>query len=134
MAAASVKLLAGTITLLLLPAGQNVNVNRPRRKVLNHDRLGRAVVLVGSIDAPRVPVGPVDELVKHGHGKGINGGAYDDFPIGPRKTGSLDLLPNGRANMIGRRGRGSVYNSGYFFSYLTSWHLPSRAFLLHSPR
>lgn len=39
MAAASIKLLAGTIALLLLPAGQNMNVHRPGRKVLNHDPL-----------------------------------------------------------------------------------------------
>lgn len=39
VAAASIKLLAGTITLLLLHAGQNVDVHWPRRKILNHDRL-----------------------------------------------------------------------------------------------
>lgn len=100
MAAASVKLLAGTITLLLLPAGQNVNVHWPRRKVLNHDPLTRTIVLVGSVDAPRVPVSPIDKLVKHGHGKGINGGAYNDLPIGPRKTGPLNLLSKGKASMI----------------------------------
>lgn len=53
-------------------------------------------MLVGSIDAPSVPVGPVNKLVEHGHGKGINGRAYDDFSIGPRKMRSLNLLSNGR--------------------------------------
>lgn len=53
-------------------------------------------MLVGSIDAPSVPVGPINKLVEHGHGKGINGCAYDDFSIGPRKMRSLNLLSNGR--------------------------------------
>lgn len=53
-------------------------------------------MLVGSIDAPSVPVGPINKLVEHGHGKGINGRADDDFSIGPRKMRSLNLLSNGR--------------------------------------
>lgn len=97
MAAASIKLLAGTVTLLLLPAGQNMDVHWSRWKVLNHDPLVRAVVLVGAIDAARVPVGPIDELTKHGHSKGVNGCADDDFPIGPGERGTLDLLSDGRA-------------------------------------
>lgn len=97
MAAASIKLLAGTVTLLLLPAGKNMDVHWSRRKVLNHDPLVRAVVLVGAIDAARVPVGPIDELTKHGHSEGVNGRADDDFPIGPRERGTLNLLSDGRA-------------------------------------
>lgn len=96
MAAASVKLPAGTVTLLLLPAGQNMDVHWSRRKVLNHDPLVRAIVLVGTIDAARVPVSPIDELTKHGHSEGVNGRADDDFPIGPHERGTLDLLPDGR--------------------------------------
>lgn len=96
MAAASIKLLAGTITLLLLPAGQNMDVHWSRRKVLNHDPLVRAVVLVGAIDAARVPVGPIDELAKHGHSERVNGRADNNFPIGPRERGTLDLLSDGR--------------------------------------
>lgn len=97
MAAASIKQLAGAITLLLLPAGQNMDVHRPRWKVLNHNRLVRAVVLIGSIDAACVPVSPIDELAKHGHGKGVNGCADDDFTIGPSERRSLNLLSNGSA-------------------------------------
>lgn len=95
MAAASVELLTGTITLLLLPASQNVHVHWPRRKVLDHDPLVGAVVLVGAVDAARVPVGPVDELAKHGHGEGVNGRADDDLPIGAREGGTLNLLSGG---------------------------------------
>lgn len=97
VAAASIKLLAGTITLLLLPAGQNLDVHWPRWKVLNHGPLVRTVVLVGPIDAARVPVSPVDELAKHGHSKGVDGCADDDLPIGPRERASLNLLSDGRA-------------------------------------
>lgn len=92
MAAASVELLAGTFTLLLLPASQNVYVHGPRRKVLDHDPLIGAVVLVGAVDAARVPVGPVDKLAKHGHGEGVNGRADDDLPTGTSEGGTLDLL------------------------------------------
>lgn len=81
MAAASIKLLARTVTLLLLPAGQSMDVHWPRWKVLNHDPLIRTVVLVGPIDAACVPVSPIDELAKHGHSKGVDGRADDDFPI-----------------------------------------------------
>lgn len=66
MAAASVKLLTGTVTLLLLPAGQNMDVHRPRLKVLNHHPLVRTVVFVGPVDAACVPVSPIDELPEHG--------------------------------------------------------------------
>ena len=83
MTAASVKLLAGAVALLLLPAGHNVDVHWSRWKALNHDQLIRTVVLVGPIDATCVPVSPVDELVKHGQRKGVDGGADDDLPIGP---------------------------------------------------
>ena len=100
MAAASIKLLAWTVTLLLLAAGQNMEVHRPRWKVLDHDRLVRAVVLVGPIDAACVPVSPVDELAKHGHSKGVDGCADDDLPIGPRERGSLNLLSDGRAKIM----------------------------------
>lgn len=96
MAAASVELLAGTITLLLFPAGQNVHVHWPGRKVLDHDPLVGAVVLVGAVDAARVPVGPVDELAKHGHGEGVNGRADDDLPTGAGEGRTLDLLSGGR--------------------------------------
>lgn len=100
MAAASVELLAGTITLLLLPAGQNVHVHGPRRKVLDHDPLVGAVVLVGAVDAARVPVGPVDELAKHGHGEGVDGRADDDLPTGASEGGAFDLL-SGETNKRG---------------------------------
>jgi len=96
VAAASIKLLAGAVTLLLLPAGQNMDVHRSRRKVLNHDRLVRTIVLVGPIDAASVPVSPVDELTKHGHGKWVDGCADNDLTVGPRKRGSLNLLSNDR--------------------------------------
>lgn len=85
MAAASIKLLAGTITLLLLPAGQNVDVHWPRRKVLNHEPLVRTVMLVGPVYAACVPVSPIDELTEHGHGKGVDGCADDYLSIGPRE-------------------------------------------------
>lgn len=97
MAAASIKLLAGTITLLLLPAGQNMDVHWPRWKVLNHGPLARTIVLVGPIDAACVPVSPIDELAEHGHGKGVDGCADNNLPIGPRERGSLNLLSDGRA-------------------------------------
>lgn len=97
MAAASIKLLTGTVTLLLLPAGQNMDVHWPRWEVLNHDPLVRTIMLVGSIDAACVPVTPIDELAKHGHGKRVNGCADDDLPIGPRERGSFNLLSDGRA-------------------------------------
>lgn len=92
VAAATIELLAGTITLLLLPSGQNVYVHGPRRKVLYHDPLVGAVVLVGTVDAARVPVGPVDKLAKHGHCEGVNGCADDDLPTGAGKGGTLNLL------------------------------------------
>lgn len=85
MTAASIKLLAGAITLLLLPAGQDMDVHWPRRKVLNHDLLVRTVVLVGPIDATCVPVSPIDELAEHGHSKGIDGCTDNYLSIGPRK-------------------------------------------------
>lgn len=97
VAAASIKLLAGTVALLLLPAGQNVDVHRSRRKVLDHDSLIRTIVLVGTIDAACVPVSPVDELAKHGHCKGVDGCADNDLTIGARERGSLNLLSDGRA-------------------------------------
>lgn len=97
VAAASIELLAGAVTLLLLPARQNVDVHGPRWKVLDHHRLTRTVVLVGPVDAARVPVSPIDELVKHGHGKGVDGSADDDLPIGPCERGSLNLLSESRA-------------------------------------
>lgn len=96
MATASIKLLTGTVTLLLLPASQNVDIHRPSRKVLDHGPLVRAILLVGSIDAARVPVSPIDELAKHGHSKGVDGCADDDLPIGARERGSLNLLSDGR--------------------------------------
>lgn len=96
VAAASIELLAGTVTLLLLPAGQNVHVHWPGWKVLDHDPLVGAVVLVGAVDAARVPVGPVDELAKHAHGEGVNGRADDDLPTGAGERGTLDLLSGGR--------------------------------------
>lgn len=96
MATASIKLLAGTVTLLLLPAGQNVDIHRPSRKVLDHGPQVRAIVLVGPIDAARVPVSPIDELAKHGHSKGVDGCADDDFPVRAREGGSLNLLSDGR--------------------------------------
>ncbi len=85
MAAASIKLLTGAVTLLLLPAGQDMDVHRPGRKVLNHDPLVRTVMLVGPIDAACVPVSPVDELAEHGHCKGVDGCADDDLSVGPRE-------------------------------------------------
>lgn len=97
MTAAPIKLLARTITLLLLPPGQNVDVHWPRWKVLSHDPLVRTIMLVGSIDAACVPVSPIDELTKHGHSKGVNGCADNYLPIGPRERGSFDLLSDGRA-------------------------------------
>ena len=97
MAAATIKLLTWTITLLLLPAGQNMDIHWPRWQVLNHDPQVRTIVFVGPIDAACVPVGPIDELAKHGHSKGVDGCADDDFPIGPRERGSLNLLSDGRA-------------------------------------
>lgn len=97
MTAASIKLLARTITLLLLPACQNVDVHRPRWKVLSHDPQFRTIMLVGSIDAACVPVSPIDELAKHGHSEGVNGCADDDLPIGSSDRGSFDLLSDGRA-------------------------------------
>lgn len=97
MAAASIKLLAGAVTLLLFPAGQHMDVHRPGWQVLDHDLHVRPVVLVGTIDAACVPVSPIDELAKHGHSKGVNGCADDDLSIGPREGGSLDLLPDCRA-------------------------------------
>lgn len=100
VAAASIELLTGTITLLLLPAGHHMNVHGPRWKVLNHDPLVRAVVLVGSIDAARVPVGPVDELAEHGHSKRVDCSADDDLPIGACERRSLNLLSGGRENQL----------------------------------
>lgn len=100
VAAASIKLLAGTVTLLLLPAGQNVDVHWPRGKVLDHDPHIRSIVLVGTIDAACVPVSPIDELAKHGHSKGVYGCADDDFSIGPREGRSLDLLPGCKAKQL----------------------------------
>lgn len=97
MAAASIKLLAGTITLLLLDAGQYMDVHWPGWKVLNHGPLVRTIMLVGPIDAACVPVSPIDELAKHGHGKGVDGCADNDLPIGPSERGSLNLLSDGRA-------------------------------------
>lgn len=97
VAAASIKLLAGAVTLLLLPARQNVHVHWPRRKVLNHHRLIGAVVLVGPVDASCVPVCPIDELTEHGHGKRVDGRADDDLPTGPCEGGSLNLLSESRA-------------------------------------
>ena len=97
VAAASVELLARTVTLLLLPAGQNMDVHWSRWKVLNHDFLVRTVVLVGPIDAAGVPVSPVDELAKHGHSKGVDGSADNNLTVGPRERGSFNLLSSGRA-------------------------------------
>lgn len=85
MAAASIELLTGALTLLLLPSGQNMDVHWPRWKVLNHDGLVRTIVLVGPIDTACVPVCPIDELTKHGHSKGVDGCANDDLPIRPRE-------------------------------------------------
>jgi len=97
VAAASIKLLAWTVTLLLFPAGQNMDVHGPRWKVLNHDPLVRTVMLAGPIDTACVPVRPIDELAKHRHRKGVDGCANDDFPIGPRERAPLNLLSDGRA-------------------------------------
>lgn len=97
VAAASVKLLARTVTLLLLPAGQNVDVHWSRRQVLNHDSLIRTIMFVGPIDATGVPVSPVDELAKHGHSKWVDGCTDNDLTVGSRKRGSLNFL-SGRAN------------------------------------
>lgn len=72
-----------------------MDVHRARRKVLDHDSLVRPIVLVGPVDAAGVPVGPVDELAKHGHGKWIDGRADDDLTIGSRERRSLNLLPKG---------------------------------------
>lgn len=96
MAAASIELLAGTVTLLLLPAGQNMDVHWPRWKVLNHYPLVRTVMFVGPVDAARVPVSPINELPKHGHSKGVDGCADDDLTIVPGERGSLNLLSDGR--------------------------------------
>lgn len=82
MAAASIKLLTGTVTLLLLSRSQNVDVHWSRWKVLDHNPLIRAVMFVSPIDAACVPVSPVDELAKHAHSKGVDGRADDDLSIG----------------------------------------------------
>ena len=90
--AASVELLAGAVTLLLLPAGQRVDVHGPRRQVLDHHPLVGAVVLVGSVDAARVPVRPVDVLAVHGHGERVYRRAHNDLPVGPGERAALNLL------------------------------------------
>lgn len=139
MAAASVELLAGTVALLLLPAGQNVHIHGPRRKVLDHDPLVGAVVLVGAVDAARVPVGPVDELAKHGHSEGVNGRADDDLPTGPREGRTLDLLSGGtvkQTNLVSGQCRGRLFfflKKKWDLLGLTSWRRPSTVFLLPSP-
>lgn len=92
MAAASVELLAGAVTLLLLPTGQNVNVHWSGWEVLNHDPLVRTIVFVGPINTAGVPVSPIDELTKHSHCKRVDGRADNDLTVGPRERGSLNLL------------------------------------------
>lgn len=94
MAATSIKLLAGTVTLLLLPAGQNMDIHWPRWKILDHNRLVRAIMFVGPIDAACVPVSPVDKLAIHGHGKGVDGCADNDLPIGTTERAAFNLLSN----------------------------------------
>ena len=96
VAASSIKLLTGTVTLPLLPAGQNMDIHWPRWKVLNHYPLVRTVIFIGPVDAARVPVSPINELPKHGHSKGVDGCADDNLPIGPCERASLNLLPDGR--------------------------------------
>lgn len=95
--APSIKLLTGAVALLLLRCGQNVDVHWSRWQVLNHDSLVRTIVLVGPIDAACVPVGPINELTKHGHSKRVDGCADDDLPIRPSERGSLNLLSISRA-------------------------------------
>lgn len=92
VAAASVELLAGAAALLLPAVGQHVEVHGPRRQVLDHDSLVRAVVLVGAVDAARVPVGPEDVLIVEGHGERVDGCAHDHLSIGPGEGAALDLL------------------------------------------
>lgn len=99
--ASAIELLTGAVALLLLPAGQRLDVHRPGRQVLDHHRLVRAVVLVGPVDAARVPVGPVDVLVEHGHGERVDGGADDDLAVTPRQRRALDLLSDGKVGWGG---------------------------------
>jgi len=93
--ASAVKLLAGAVTTLLLPAGQHLDVHGPGGQVLYHHRLVRAVVLVCPVDTARVPVGPVDVLVEQRHGERVDGGADDDLAVLPRERRALDLLSDG---------------------------------------
>lgn len=104
MAAASIKLLTGAVTLLLLPSGQNMDVHWTRWKVLDHDYLVRAIVLVGPIDAACVPVCPIDELAKHSHSKGVDRCADNNLPIRPCERGSLNLLSGGRKKKLSKAG------------------------------
>lgn len=92
MAAASIKLQARTAALLLFAVGQHMNVHRPRWKVLNHNPLVRAIMLVRSIDAACVPICPENVLSIHSHGKRVNGCAYDDLTISARQRTALNFL------------------------------------------
>lgn len=69
-----------------------MDVHGSRWKVLDHDFLVRSIVFVGSVNAASVPVGPVDELAKHCHGKWVDGCVHNDLPVRASKRGSFDLL------------------------------------------
>lgn len=56
-------------------------------------------MLVGSIYTMGIPVSPINKLTKHGHGKWVNGRADNDFTVGSRERGSLNLLSNGKEKL-----------------------------------
>lgn len=92
MAAASIKLQARAATLLLFAVGQHMDIHRAGWKVLDHNPLVRAIMLVCSIDASCVPVCPENVLSIHSHGKWVNGCAYDDLTVSARQGTTLNLL------------------------------------------
>lgn len=100
MTAASVELLTWAVALLLLVAGQHMDIHGPGWKVLRHHPLVRPIVLVSPVDTACVPVSPVDVLAIHGHGEWVNGCADDDLPIGPSERAALNLLSDNQNQHI----------------------------------
>lgn len=93
MAAASIKLQARAAALLLFATGQHMDVHRPGSKVLDHNPLIRAIMLVSSVDATCVPICPENVLSIHSHGKWVNSCAYNDLTVSARQRTTLNLLP-----------------------------------------
>lgn len=92
MAAASIKLQTRAAALLLFAVRQHMDVHWSGWKVLDHNPLVRAIEFVRSVDATCVPICPENVLSIHGHGKWVNGCAYDDLTVSASQGTTFNLL------------------------------------------